>query len=134
MIYVDDIKDYTNNGARFCHLIANSEKELNAIANALGLGQHRRFGKTLPHYRLNEKERERAIRYGAIALDLSYDRRSYVEAVYVIEKAVNSGSFTKAELSEIEYALEDIEQGNVNAIENYDAAVSALSKVRSIVE
>lgn len=94
MIYVDDIQDYAQDGKPFAHLIATTKLELISVANMLGILDTQDIrGKTLPHYRINEEQRERLIKLGIQALDLSFDRRSYVEAVYVIEQSVERGNF-----------------------------------------
>lgn len=72
-LYVDDAI-WNWQGRKWCHLLADDIDELHRFARQLGL--HRssyqgppRTGK--PHYDLTAVERERALRYGAIACDRS---------------------------------------------------------------
>jgi hypothetical protein len=60
------------NGHRWCHMIADTEDELHALATKIGL---RRAWFQGDHYDLTPGRRQAAIRIGAIALD----RRAFVQ-------------------------------------------------------
>lgn len=73
MIYVDQIREHDNvkgyarrHGKQWCHLIADTEEELHAFAQRLGLkrvwAQYNRHG---CHYDMIPSKRALAIKYGA---------------------------------------------------------------------
>lgn len=72
-VYVDDL--FPANGPRWpfgeaCHMFADSEKELHAMAAELGL-KRRWFQprSRFPHYDLTRTKRELAVRLGAVETD-----------------------------------------------------------------
>jgi len=70
-VYVDDAI-WAWQGRRWCHLLADEEGELHRFARQLGLHRTSYQGPpktSCPHYDLTAFERDRAIRYGAIACD-----------------------------------------------------------------
>lgn len=78
-VYVDPLRDYPPEmikpGARrwgpsFCHMVADSREELDAMATAIGLrpAYRQHSGKPLEHYDLTPRRRELAIAKGAVAL------------------------------------------------------------------
>jgi len=72
-VYVDDAI-WNWQGRKWCHLLADDIDELHRFARELGLHRSSYQGppKTgKPHYDLTAVERERALRYGAIACDRS---------------------------------------------------------------
>lgn len=72
-LYVDEAI-WNWQGRKWCHLLADDIDELHRFARELGLHRSSYQGppKTgKPHYDLTAVERERALRYGAIACDRS---------------------------------------------------------------
>ena len=70
-VYVDDAI-WNWQGRKWCHLLADDIDELHRFARELGLHRSSYQGppKTAkPHYDLTAVERERALRYGAVASD-----------------------------------------------------------------
>lgn len=70
-VYVDDAI-WSRFGRKWCHLLADDIDELHRFARELGLHRSSYQGPpktTKPHYDLTAVERERALRYGAIAQD-----------------------------------------------------------------
>ena len=77
-VYVDEIRDHNGvdnpatrkHGHAWCHMVADSREELDAMARAIGLktAYRQHSGKPLEHYDLTPRRREAAIGKGAIAL------------------------------------------------------------------
>ncbi len=72
--YVDTVRHYPDAGLRFtdyCHLLADTEPELHALAGALGLP--RPIYQEHPwrwHYDLPAHLRERAVELGAVSVEM----------------------------------------------------------------
>lgn len=68
-VYVDELREVTAPKAphikRWCHLLADTDDELEAFARLLGL---RRGWKHLDHYDLATKQRARAVALGAVEI------------------------------------------------------------------
>lgn len=80
MIFVDDLVRYGApwSGGVSCHLISDeSELELRAFAQGMGLPMHWFQNRSLPHFDLSPSWRARALKIGATPVD----RRGFVEAV-----------------------------------------------------
>jgi hypothetical protein len=70
-VYVDDAI-WSWAGRKWCHLLADDIDELHRFAREVGLHRSSYQGPpktTKPHYDLTAVERERALRYGAVASD-----------------------------------------------------------------
>ena len=68
MVYVDDA-EVLKHGCSWFHLMADSIQELHKFAASVGLSArafHR--GARFPHYDVNTGQRQRALRYGAVAI------------------------------------------------------------------
>ncbi|MEI7444502.1 MAG: DUF4031 domain-containing protein [Burkholderiales bacterium] len=63
-VYVDDARTPFR-GWRMCHMLADTDEELQAMAEALGLQRRWQHG---DHYDLNEEARERAVALGAVEI------------------------------------------------------------------
>jgi hypothetical protein len=74
-VYVDE-PVWEWRGRRWCHLLADTEEELHAFADGLGLKrawfQHRPERPWKDHYDLPEDARRAAVRAGALEVDLRY--------------------------------------------------------------
>jgi hypothetical protein len=74
--YVDTVRSYPAAGLRyteFCHLLADSEEELHAMADSLGMP--RRFFQSHAwrwHYDLPAHLREEAVRNGAVEVTMHF--------------------------------------------------------------
>lgn len=67
MIYVNPAIELTF-GLQVCHLIADSEDELHAFAQSLGLSLEAFQDGTLPRYDLINEQRDKALDRGAIEI------------------------------------------------------------------
>lgn len=75
MVYVDELSDrgWILRGKRIksCHMAADTLEELHAFAYRMGLKREWFQDKSIPHYDLTEKMRNRAVRMGAKELRCS---------------------------------------------------------------
>lgn len=69
MVYVDSLINLGWRWGMSCHLIADSEEELHAFAEGIGLKRIWFQPKSSPHYDLTASRRLKAIMHGAIELD-----------------------------------------------------------------
>lgn len=53
----------------WCHMVADSIEELHAFADLLGMKREWFQDKRLPHYDMNAKRRERALKLGALKIE-----------------------------------------------------------------
>ena len=72
-VYVDDLFP-TRPSSRWrfyeaCHMLADSSKELHAMAGAIGLKRSWFQAQSSPHYDLTQGKRRQAVRRGAVQLD-----------------------------------------------------------------
>lgn len=95
-VYVDELHDYPiavitaearRHGTKWCHMTADTEKELHEMARKIGLGRPAYQDRSvLPHYDLTPSKREQAIRHGAIEiraidrLKMEFDPNRFYEA------------------------------------------------------
>lgn len=87
-VYVDEVRDYTGidnaatrrHGHGWCHMIADTTDQLDAMALAIGLrtSYRQHSGKPLEHYDLTPSKREQAIRKRAQPLAAEEFRRLLV--------------------------------------------------------
>lgn len=66
-VYVDEAKWAWRN-QYWCHMVADSIDELHAFADLLGMKRAWFQDKRLPHYDMNAKRRERALKLGALQI------------------------------------------------------------------
>jgi len=53
-----------------CHLMADSEEELSAFADRMGLRREWKQGGSVPHYDLTPNKRKQAVQQGAVEVDM----------------------------------------------------------------
>jgi hypothetical protein len=73
-VYVDDMRMPARVGrfnARWSHLLADTDEELHAFADQLGLRRswHQKPGTAISHYDVTDTKRELAIRLGAVPIN-----------------------------------------------------------------
>ncbi|MEN4464224.1 DUF4031 domain-containing protein [Mycolicibacterium fortuitum] len=73
-VYVDDMRMPARVGrlnARWSHLLADTDEELHAFADRLGLRRswHQKPGTAISHYDVTDTKRELAIRLGAVPIN-----------------------------------------------------------------
>jgi hypothetical protein len=66
-VYVDEAK-WAWRGQYWCHMVADTMDELHAFADLLGMKREWFQDKRLPHYDMNAKRRERALKLGALKI------------------------------------------------------------------
>jgi hypothetical protein len=67
-VYVD-ASFWTLGRMKMCHLLADTEEELNSFASSLGLKASWRQTSPVPHYDLSKSKRTEAVKLGAIECD-----------------------------------------------------------------
>jgi len=68
-VYVDKLRDWGWRLGKSCHMVADTDDELHAMARRIGLRREWfQDGRSGPHYDLTERRRLSAIRLGAIEL------------------------------------------------------------------
>lgn len=65
MIYVDDLFTWPPTSKRWCHMMADTDAELDAFAEKLGLKTAWKHG---DHYDLSPPKRSLAVRWGAVEI------------------------------------------------------------------
>jgi len=71
MVYVDNIFEWPNKKGNWCHMFADTRKELHLMAEALRVKRswfHLGSSLKIPHYDLNEDQRLQAIELGSIPM------------------------------------------------------------------
>ncbi len=56
-------------GLAFCHLLADTEEELHAIAARIGVDSRLFQGEKIPHYDISQAKRALALAAGAVEID-----------------------------------------------------------------
>ena len=81
-VYVDELRRWAPRSRRTtCHMTADSVQELRAFAQAIGLPQSaRHYGARVPHYDLNETQRNAALAAGAAYVPAREQARARIEA------------------------------------------------------
>lgn len=67
-VYVDDGK-YPYRGMLMCHMLADTLKELHAMADKIGIRRKWFQDKNTPHYDICQTKRKLAVKNGAIEID-----------------------------------------------------------------
>lgn len=68
-VYVDDLFFHPRTQRRWCHMMADTDDELEAMARAIGLKPHWR---DKDHYDLSPDGRARAVSLGAVEVKATY--------------------------------------------------------------
>ncbi|WP_115719486.1 DUF4031 domain-containing protein [Gallaecimonas mangrovi] len=88
-VYVDNMKAPFH-GMLMCHMLADSEAELHAMADKIGMQRrwHQHPGTHKSHYDLNEEKRALAVQLGAVEITLKeagriiWQRKKAATAIY----------------------------------------------------
>jgi len=72
MVYVDEMKAAFR-GMIMCHMVSETDEELHAMADRLGLKRswHQKAGTVHSHYDIAQSKRKLAVHYGAIEITRS---------------------------------------------------------------
>lgn len=88
-VYVDEAK-WAWRGQYWCHMVADSIDELHAFADLLGMKREWFQDKRLPHYDMNAKRRERALKLGALRISSNRQLISLSKALRIELDTINS--------------------------------------------
>jgi hypothetical protein len=81
-VYVDKAQNHYGR-MKMCHMLADSNSELHAMADKIGVRRKWFQNKNVPHYDICQQKRALAIQHGAIEVE----RRQLVEIIKRIKKA-----------------------------------------------